>query len=463
VRSRTLEWIADAIDGEAVRPEGAPAGSIRSSGASIDSRRLTPGDLFFAIRAERDGHDFAEAAVEAGASAVVVARDATVPTHLPRIVVEDPRAALGLLAGRVRREEACDLPAVAVTGSVGKTTLCSALAHLCAPLGVVHHPRSSFNNDLGLPLTILSAPEACSLLVLEIGTNSPGEIAALTPIAGAAVGVITAIAPVHLEGLGDLDGVRREKGALLQGLIPDAGGSPPTGWIPVGEADAIPEGGTRRRTFGPGGDSSISVGEDGLPRWRFRGEVHTVEGAPTAPHRLDSLAVALAVAAEWGLEPSTLLGRVPTIPQPRLRGEVLKVAGLELILDCYNASPASMVAAIEELEREPAAGRRCCVLGTMEELGPAAEVYHRELGRRLADSTIDRVFVQGEGGAWIAEGMREAGAEAQAIPEGEAAAPTLALHLDAGDRILLKASRSARLELLADALFEILAGGKELA
>ena len=335
------------------------------------------------------------------------------------------------------------------------------LAHLAASLGTVHRPTASFNNELGVPLTILGTPDDCALLIAEVGTNAPGEIATLTSWVSASVGVITAIAPVHLAGLGSLDGVRREKGALLEALVPAADGSPPVAWVPHEESEAFAlrardaANEVRVRTFGEGGESEVRIVDADRVAWHLEGRVHRFPFPAFPRHRTQLLAAALAVGSTLAIEPEAMLAHVASLPEPPLRGEVRRVGDIDLILDCYNSSPVALRASIERLEHEAATGRRCCVLATMEELGGESATYHREIGRRLAESPIETVFVTGEGGAWIGDGMQQGGRDAvpillddSATPD-EDAARTVAAALAPGDRVLFKGSRSARLEEFA--------------
>jgi len=425
---------------------GTEIGGTPATGAAIDSRAVREGDIFFAIRGERDGLDYASAALAAGAVAAVVPRGGSSRVGGPSIEVEEPREALGRLAAAVRREERDSLPAVAVTGSVGKTTLCGYLAEILSPLGPTHRPPASFNNDLGVPLTILGAPERTRVLIIEIGTNAPGEVSSLAAWTEAKVGVVTAIAPAHLSGLGSLAGIAREKLSLLDALQSDS-----VGWVPVEHAAAARAHGRPVRSFGEGGDSEVAVsdGDPARARWLGLGGGRTFLSAARRRHQRRLLAAALGVGSTLGADPEAMLARVPLLVDPPLRGEVRRHGGVELVLDCYNASPAALEAAIEALEEEPAAGRRLCVLGTMEELGAEEESWHREVGRRLGRSAIDGVFVVGRAREWYRDGLRELGRDGEAVDADDRGARRIAEALRPGDRVLFKASRREALEALA--------------
>lgn len=444
MRPRVLSEVA-AMLGGATAP-GLPA-SVAVREVAIDSRTLSPGALFFAIQGERDGVEFAPDALARGAVAAVVPHGASHRVPGPSIEVDDPRRALGRLAAAVRCEEAARVRAVAVTGSLGKTTTCGYLGALLAPLGPVHRPPSSYNNDLGVPLTILGAPDETRVLVLELGTNAPGEIEPLAGLSRADVGVVTAIAPVHLAGLGDLSGVEREKLSLLRGLPENA-----RGWVPAEHLAAAVRHGSRVRSFGRGGEVSVEAtdGDPMVSRWLGDHGERSFRWSPTYRHQRTLLAAALAVGGDLGVSPEALLAAIPALPEPPLRGEVRHAGAVEMILDCYNASPASMRASIERLEDEPAAGRRVCVIGTMEELGPEEERWHRELGERLGRARVDVIYRVGRAADWTGAGLMNTRRESSRIPLDDAGAASIAASLRPGDRILFKASRRERLERFAE-------------
>ena len=432
------EWLAGRM------PVDAPSVEV-----SIDSRRVSAGGIFFALEAARDGHQFLPAAQAAGACAAVVRRGVPTASPFPQLVVPDPRRALGVWAAAVRARS--ETPAVAITGSAGKTTTCGYLARLLSPLGPIAAPPGSYNNDLGVPLTILNAPRDARALVIEVGTNAPGEVATLTSWTFADHGVVTAIAPAHLEGLGTLEGVAKEKLSLF-GALP-AGAK---AWVVEEWRSEAERRGFTVRSFGSGGDTSVEPIGEGRVRWTFGEEIEEFAWCPRYRHQRDQLAVALAIATELGVPRAPLLDEIARLPEPPLRGEIEPVAGIDLILDCYNASPISVRAAMERLEDEEAAGRRLCLLGTMEELGGEEAHWHRELGRRAGSGSIDRVFLTGRGAEWYREGLREVGREGIAIDLASGGAEQLAESLLPGDRLLFKASRAERLEEFASRVAALL-------
>jgi len=278
-------------------------------------------------------------------------------------------------------------------------------------------------------------------------------LAELTP---AQIGVVTAIEAVHLEGLGDLAGVEQEKLSLFSGIEESA-----TAWVPHRYLEAARASARVVRSFGPGGSSEVLERGHGEFLWRWK--IGSSKGdwpfqwSPDYRHQSLLLSAALAVGAELGVEPVRMLEAVSQLPEPPLRGEVRRHEGIDFLLDCYNASPVSAIASIERLENEPAAGRRYCVLGTMEELGPREAQFHRELGRRVGEGSIDGVFLVGRGRSWYREGLQEVGRDGVPIEKGDRGAQLIASSLLPGDRVLFKASRREMLETLAQQIATCLA------
>ncbi|MCA8960979.1 MAG: UDP-N-acetylmuramoyl-tripeptide--D-alanyl-D-alanine ligase, partial [Planctomycetes bacterium] len=439
MRPRGLEEIVRTLEGSWLGPASVPT---RISGATIDSRRVRPGDLFFALAGEHvHGVSFARTAHEAGAVATVCDRAAVALLRAQgfdggSIVVADAAVALAKLAESVRREEAESLPAAAVTGSVGKTTTCGYAAQLLESCGVVHRPPSSYNNHLGVPLTVLNAPPECDYLIAEVGTSAPGEVYRYATWVRPRVAVVTAVAPAHLQGLADLEHIELEKLSILETLDGDG-----AGWIPRAlaekHASLLRNLSSQVRTFGPGGDleirSNAILGTEHELILRDGSELRTrFEWRAPFPHSIRNLECALAVGMSLGVDLRRLIEGVERLDSPPLRGETVRHGGVDFVLDCYNANPASMESAIERLENEPTRGRRICVVGTMEELGAQEQHWHRRLGGRLASAKLDRVFVIGRGREWYAEAMTERGIEPQRISDDEDSVELLASQLEPG-------------------------------
>ena len=425
MRHWNAERVAAAAGGRLVAgAEGSP------QRVTIDSRDVQPGDLFVGVRGERvDGGQFAASALEDGAWGVIVAPEWV--ESLERgaaVAVEDPTAALGGLARAWRRELGATV--IAVTGSVGKTSTKELIAAMLAPHRSVVASRANFNTEFGLPLEVLRAPVGTEVLVLEMAMRGFGQIAELAAIAEPDVGVITNIAPVHLEQVGDLEGVARAKGELLVGM-PDGG----TAVVPAGEALLTPW--LRPEldvvTFGAGGDVTPDALGVELP------------GAPA--HQLVNAAAAVAACRAIGVEPS---GRLE-VSFGDLRGErVTLPGGYVVINDCYNANPLSMRAALDDLAtQDPDGGRRVAVLGDMLELGPEELEHHREIGAYAASAGVELLVTVGPRAAAMLDRF---GGEGHAVKDAAAAAELVGELAGRGDLILVKGSRGVGLEVVAERL-----------
>ncbi len=453
----TLGEIAQAAGGELIA--GDPGLAVAS--VSVDSRRLEPGGLFVALRAERDGHDFASGAVAAGAAAVLVER---MPPGLPDgagvVRVADTGVALSALGAHARRLLG-DLPVVGITGSTGKTsTKDLTAAALGSRLAVAASP-ASWNNEIGVPLTLL-ATDKTEVVVLEMGSRGVGHIAALCAVAHPTVGVITNIGVAHVEFFGSRAEVARAKGELIEAL--PAGGTA----ILCADDDTTPELAARTSarvlTFGYGAEADVVVSGvrlddelrpsfDLLTPWGV-GEFGPlpVRGA----HQAMNAAVAVAVAGVLGLTVAEAAEGLAATVGSAWRMELTHTpAGLVVLNDAYNANPASMRAALYALAALPSR-RRFAVLGHMAELGEESEELHRLIGRQAAAGLPEALVVVGPEAAGIVQGAAAAGLERIiAVDTAEAALEVLAGRLQAGDAVLVKASRVVGLEALATALCEL--------
>jgi UDP-N-acetylmuramoyl-tripeptide--D-alanyl-D-alanine ligase len=406
-------------------------GASRFERVVIDSRAVGPGDLFVALVGERvDGGEYAAAALEAGAWGVLVTPDrvAGLPPGGAVLSSGDPLRALGRLGRAWRRVLGADV--IAVTGSVGKTSTKELIAAMVGGARRTFASRANFNTDIGMPIEILAAPAGTEVLVLEAAMRGFGEIADLAAICEPDVAVITNVGPVHLEQVGSLDGVARAKAELLVGLH-DGG----VAVVPAGEERLRPwlRSSLRVVTFGPGGDVDFDALEDlSLPF--------------TAQHqRLNALA-ALAAARAVGVAPA---GRVD-VDFGSLRGERIELpGGAVLINDCYNASPLSMRAALDDLATQAPSGRRVAVLGDMLELGTDEAALHREVGAEAARAGVDVLVAVGPRAAAMLDAF---GGESHAAPDATAAASLVAELIAPGDLVLVKGSRGVGLEVVAEAL-----------
>jgi UDP-N-acetylmuramoyl-tripeptide--D-alanyl-D-alanine ligase len=453
---QTVQFIAEATGGSLIT--GDPTVVVERF--CTDSRKLQRGDLFVAIRGERfDGHEFAAAACEAGAAVVVVERGSA-PSH-PQgaaiIEVADTRQAFGALAAAYRKK--FSLPVVAVAGSNGKTTTKEILASILRQAGPGLWSEASFNNDIGVPATLLQLKQEHQTLVQEIGTNHPGELRPLIEIVAPRLGVITSIGREHLEHFGDLAGVVEEEGVLAE-LLPADGvlflnaDSDYSDVIQARASAATVQVGTT-----PGCDWQVTSVQVAPMMTHFSVSTKSVGWTgdysvpmPGAHHAINAT-LALAAAAELGVSNSAARLGLENVTPPAMRAHYWEVNGVGVLEDCYNANPDSMSAAIDTLRALPCAGRRFAVLGDMAELGPGAEDAHREIGRRVAELGIDILFAVGDMAHCYAGGAR--GFDTLLVSEHDsvaAAGNALRRTLRPEDLVLIKASRSARLERISTML-----------
>ena len=416
---------------------------------TTDSRRIEPGALFVPIRGKKqDAHAFLDGAFLAGAGFALAAKDAELPRVASNVIrVADTTRALGDIARWHRTR--FDVPVVGITGSCGKTTT-KEMIRLVLGAKTVASP-ASYNNDIGVPLTLLQMDRTTEACVVEIGTNAPGEIAYLAGIARPTVGIVTNVEEAHLEGLGSVRGVMREKAALLAAL--------PSDGAAIVNADnyfcreMIESVLCHLVTYGTWEDSDVygtkgrvttdGIGFDLYGRLPF-------DVPALGIHNVHNALAAIAVGLGLGRDPLDVreaLGRFRA-PEMRMSREVL--GDVVLINDAYNANPRSMEGAVVELMARPAAGRRIAVVGDMLELGDQTERCHRELGRKLGNAHVDAVWAVGPNAAWIAEEARRAGLDGKVHHHEtmEEALSSPAVEPRAGDTWLFKASRGMAFERL---------------
>jgi UDP-N-acetylmuramoyl-tripeptide--D-alanyl-D-alanine ligase len=438
------------------------------AGVSTDTRTLRSGELFLALRGPNfDGNRFAGQALAAGAAALLLA-EGDGPTGLdpaaPLARHPDPRRALADLGAWYRSTLAA--PVVGVTGSCGKTTTKNILHALFTRRFPVVASPSSFNNDIGVPLTLCLADDSTRLLVVEMGTNHPGEIAALCRIARPEIGIITNVGASHLGGLGSLAGVAREKGALAEAL-------PRTGLCVLNAAsrhrrELAERTCARVVTFSVEGNGAERGDLDaralffhaGGTTFRLTGmglDGREVTSPLLGTHNVENLLAALCAASGLGVELETLLEAVPDLRPGRSRLERRELGGVMLLDDCYNANPQSVRAALRVLAGWQGERRRVLVLGDMLELGERSSELHRSVGRELAREGVELLVLVGTEVAAAAAGAREAGLPAESLVHfrttEEARLGTADLVRE-GDAVLVKGSRSMALELVVGALAE---------
>jgi UDP-N-acetylmuramoyl-tripeptide--D-alanyl-D-alanine ligase len=456
MEARSLRFIATACAGELL--SGSP--ETRALRVCTDSRRVQAGDLFFALPGGRfDGHDFVRQAAEKGAVAVVIERN-RVPAGwagCALIAVANVRTALGQLAAAYREE--FTMPLVVVGGSNGKTTTKELVASVLRQKLATLWSEASFNNDIGVPLTLLRLEKSHQAAVLEAGTNHPGELAPLLKMMRPNYGVITCIGREHLEFFGDVAGVAREEGWVAE-LLPAAGK------LFVNGDDAVAGSLTERTCaevvrvgFAAGNDwrahglrldkQSVRFRVDG-PGADFAGEYRiNVLGR----HQVVNALFAIAVGKELGLSRAEVAQGLAECRPPKMRLELWEAGGVRVLDDAYNANADSVGAALQTLQELPCKGRRVAVLGDMAELGAHSEAAHAEVGRRAAELGVAQLFAVGKMAPVMARAARDAGLNRVfEFTDVETAAAAVKSFVKSGDLVLLKASRATRLERIGDAL-----------
>lgn len=427
------------------------------SGVSTDSRSITSGDLFFAIPGERfDGHDFVDRAVASGAAACVVQSDRL--ADLRRRVgadpvllgVDDVVKALGRLASFYRlRMVSPTTVVVAVTGSNGKTTTKQMIDHVLGPTFAGRASPKSFNNHIGVPLTLLAAEPQDRYLVCELGTNAPGEIASLAAMVSPNVAVITSIGEAHLEKLGSIDGVAIEKTSLLDFVRP-GGMSLVNIDRPEVRRQLRRAPGTRLLTFGfdPTADRPVKIVSSSCDRTVF--EVSDRFGVTLnmpGHHHATNAASAFVVAHWFGIAPEDIGARLATFTPMEGRTHVIEWEGLTIIDDAYNANPSSMLAAVEVF-RFDASRRRVFVFGDMLELGGFSASLHRRVAEALLSSGIEVVVGVGEAATAALRDRPSAASTSRVIccRHPDSVVGALSGVLREGDRVWVKGSRGMALD-----------------
>jgi len=389
------------------------------------------------------------------------------------IRVDETIKALGRLARRYRRSViGGSIAVVAVTGSNGKTTTKMMIAHLLAGRWKGRASIKSFNNEIGVPLTLLATEPSEEFVICEVGTNAPGEIAALARLVEPEIAVITGIAPVHMEGLGSLEGVAAEKLSLLNELRPDGcavinADSELLRWSMAHDRQIAK---TKKVTFGEWPEADLrltslkvlNLPADGQKGPRVAQEF-TVNGrfvyrlnVPGRHNVLNALA-AIGVARRFGMADAEIAERLATFELPPMRLDSRQAGSLTLINDAYNANPASMAAAVDVLVSTPAQGRRALIVRDMRELGHASVDLHRETAERIGKSPLDVVIAVGENAKLVRDTAHEASGgriETHAYATTDLARRRLASLLRAGDTVLVKGSRAMALEKLVAAAEE---------
>lgn len=459
---RSLKYVAEACGGELL--QGSPNTMV--SRVWTDSRQVQTGDLFVALIGEKfDAHSFLPDVAKRNATAVL-SEKAKVPGGLNGcaiIAVQNTRRALGQLAARYRAD--FDLPIVAVGGSNGKTTTKELIAAVLRQKFATLWSEASFNNDIGVPLTLLKLERTHKAAVLEVGTNHPGELAPLLQMIRPRYSVITSIGREHLEFFGGIDGVVKEEGTLAE-FLPANGKLFVNGeseWMkPIlkkARASVVKVGWTGKNDFCA---DRIRMDETGStfivhsPGDSLDGEYRI---NLVGRHQVLNALLAIGVGGTLGLGRAEIQRGLAEAKPAKMRMQVWTVNDVRVLDDTYNANADSMLAALETLREFPCSGRRIAVLGDMAELGTHSAESHAEVGRRAAELGVDHLIAVGKMASETANAARKGGLKnVTEIGEVEQAGMIVKQLLKPGDVVLLKASRATRLERVG----EVLKGAKEL-
>jgi len=455
-----LKFVAEACDAEMV--SGGPETLVKN--VCTDSRTAKADDVFFAIKGEKfDGHEFVAEVAAKGVAAVVVEKSrvqslkSKVPSGVGILAVDDVRIAFGKFGAAYRKE--FSIPVICVGGSNGKTTTKELVASVFREKFATLWSEASFNNDIGVPATLLRLEKSHQAAVLEVGTNHPGELAALVKIVQPKFGIITSIGREHLEFFGDVAGVAQEEGSLAELL-------PADGKLFVnGDSEWTDKIAARTKA------KVVRVGGGEKNDWRSKkirldksGTTFHIESADKnfsgeyrinllGRHQVTNAMFAIAVGAELGLTRDEIGDGLLACPPPKMRMQFWEANGVRVLDDAYNANADSMRAALETLCGLPLQGRRVAILGDMAELGAQTEPAHAEIGKFCAELKIGQLFTVGKNSAATARAAREAGLlRVIEFVDVEAAMKVMKNFLKPGDVVLLKASRSSRLERIAETL-----------
>ncbi len=450
-----MEKIAVNKLAEIIGAEGDVTKGLHCGGVSTDSRTVRAGDCFFAIRGKNfDGHDYVNQAIEKGAARAVVSRNIGVGRLGDKVLkVEDTIAALGRLAAWYRQKLNCRL--IAITGSVGKTTTRELIYHVLSRHFKCHQSAKNYNNNIGLPLTILGADGGHEIIIAELGTNHPGEIACLTKIARPDAAVITNVHAAHLEGFDSIQAVAEEKISIAQGLREG-------GRLFINRDQEILVNLARKRGiaftgFGrsaPAGDVRYTP-EGGY----FRTKNADIFVPLPGPGNLDNALAAFAVCRNFGVGAVEFADDVKSFGGCEMRTEVLRMAGVVIINDCYNANPASMKNALEILRMlsKEQNRRSLFICGEMAELGRHAAALHQQLGENIGRLGVQVVIGIGPMANIAAQQASKINSRLRlwSFTDTVSACNGLSEIVENDDIILVKGSRSARLEVVTEKLKQI--------
>jgi len=453
-----VETLAGIIDAKVCKQVKA---EIR--GVSIDSRTIQPGDCFFAIKGEHlDGHNYIAQAFAKGAVCGVVNADYNVKTEAETtgaiLKVSDTVKALGDLAGHYRRQ--MDFKVVAITGSAGKSTTKEMTYHVLSERFSCYRAPKSYNNNIGLPLTLLAAEPENEIVIVELGSNSPGEIATLSRIAQPDIAIITNIYPAHLAGFGSIKAIIEEKTSISQGLRTD-------GVLIINGrftrlAEYCRDKGFGFVTFGTSTKNDIAAEDvtvDGLAG-RFRIEGTEVIVLASGRGNIENALAAWAICKQFGLSAKAFASSLETFKPMPMRLELMRLGPITVLNDCYNANPASMKNALESLAHIGSAqnGRLVFICGAMMELAGYSQSLHTELGAAVAQAGVKLLLAGGEFAETTARTAKQAARynfQAECFADTACICNSLEKFIKPDDIILVKGSRAAKLEDVVERLKEI--------
>ena len=442
---------------EAAAALGLPQMQAQATLADVctDTRKIQPGSLFVCLRGERfDGHSFASQAAQLGAAALLV--DHPVDADVPQLVVTDTGKALLQLAGWYRRR--FQLPVVGLTGSVGKTTTKEFIALVLGAKYNTLKTQGNLNNEIGVPQMLFRLEDSHTAAVIEMGMNHFGEISRLTRAVAPTVGLITNIGVSHIENLGSRAGILQAKLEILEGMAPDA---PLIVNIDNDMLRTVKLGDRPLLTFAIDDQSAdftaTDIAEQGSTT-TFTVHHSTFTQPVTIPtvgiHNVCNALAAMAVGYVTGVDSAAAASALANYVPAGMRQNLVQVGGVQVIEDCYNASPDSMRAALQTLGKLPV-HRRYAVLGAMLELGDYAKEAHTQVGKMAAENGIDGVLAYGADAAYIVEAAKQAGLEnARLFDTKEALAQSLAQQVQPGDGVLFKGSRGMHLEDVMHTVYE---------
>ena len=415
-------------------------------GANNDTRKIQPGQLFIVLQGARDGHDFIPMAMEKGAAAVLCSRKVG---DYPAIIVDDPRIALGLIAREERKR--LGFKAVAITGSVGKSTTKEMVSTVLEGSFKVAKTPANHNNDIGMPMAILAMPEDTEVAVLEMGMNHFREMAYLSNIGMPDIAAIVNIGTMHIENLGSREGIRKAKLEILEGMSPEGrlilnGDDTMLAKLPEAPVQGVTWFGTD-----PGLCTICASNvreEDGTLRFDVKAgtEAFSVELPLEGMHFVPDALAAISIGLMLAVPPQAIQERLSMFRNMQGRQEIYEKNGMTIISDCYNAGPESMAAALAVLGKRP--GRRIAVLGDMLELGDCAWAEHYRIGR-IAAENAEVIFAYGPNAQRVVGGAITGGKSTNAAREyttHEAMAKDLKNLCKPGDVLLFKGSRGMRME-----------------